>query len=452
MKQTKVGRTLKAVGILLALVLLVEFFILSPRIFGRFTNRDAEPSADTSFFAQADDEVQPLPSAEPSATPPPIVSHASSTPTKMPTPTLVQADTPTAEPEPTESAEVAQKEATPTPTEPPAKPTATPTPPITKTPLPNAFAVNSIIFQEQDDYWNAGPANIAMLLSYWGDKTTEQEVKEALSFVSDKHVTPAEIVTYVEENSDVNIMLRYGGSLDLLKQLIAAGFPVMVQRSFSLPGDVGWSGHYTLINGYNEQRNTFLTMDSYVGAFQVYGAEHIEETWRAFNYAFLVLYQSEREAELYGAIDEWANQRWSLQHALVKATEEAASLPGLKRYFALYNRGTTLTKLGRYEEAATAFDQAANTFTGLSDFEKPHRMTWYQPDLYEAYYQVGRYQQVIDSADTALELAGADVLEESLLWRGLARQAFGEEDSAEADIARAIELNPSLEQLLPEDG
>ena len=46
---------------------------------------------------------------------------------------------------------------------------------------------------------------------------------------------PYEMVDFVNEHTTYKAMFRYGGDLDLLKRLIAAGFPVITEKGIYEP-------------------------------------------------------------------------------------------------------------------------------------------------------------------------------------------------------------------------
>ena len=51
----------------------------------------------------------------------------------------------------------------------------------------------------------------------------------------DRNVNPEELVYYVRTHAGwLNAEFRVGGDIELLKQLVAAGFPVMIEESFYL--------------------------------------------------------------------------------------------------------------------------------------------------------------------------------------------------------------------------
>jgi len=72
----------------------------------------------------------------------------------------------------------------------------------------------------------------------------------------------------------------------------------------------------------------------------------------------------------------------------------------------------------------------------------PWRMLWYQFGPYEAYYGVGRYEDVITLATVTLNVVGN--LEESYYWRGLAYLAQENVDRARSDFGAALQYNPSF--------
>jgi tetratricopeptide (TPR) repeat protein len=67
---------------------------------------------------------------------------------------------------------------------------------------------------------------------------------------------------------------------------------------------------------------------------------------------------------------------------------------------------------------------------------------WYQTGPYWAYFWSGRYQDVINLANTTLlEWISDPTLEESIYWRGKAYLAQGRRDEAIADFRETIRLN-----------
>lgn len=145
-------------------------------------------------------------------------------------------------------------------------------------------------------------------------------------------------------------------------------------------------------------------------------------------------------------LGDWADNDWANRHALELATREFAELTGVDQYFALYNLGSVNVSLLDYAAAAQAYDRAFLAYAQLPDDGlRPFRMVWYQTGPYFAYYYTGRYQDVLDLANTTFAtIQERLVLEESLYWRGMAKVALGDTSGAEADFRKSLEIHPNF--------
>lgn len=330
-------------------------------------------------------------------------------------------------------------------------PEATPTITLTPTPLPPQTRLEGVVHEYQS--WNnCGPANLAMALSFWGWKEDQRAVAEYTKpNARDKNVMPWEMVDFVQQKTEFKAITRSGGNLQILKSLIAAGFPVLVEKGFEGPKFDGWMGHYQVLTGYNDDRKVFNAQDSYNGPNQVVEYDKLLNNWRAFNYLFIVVYPPEREVQVYEILGLLADEGFSFEHAAQLALEETAVLKGRDLYFAWFNRGTSLVNRKDYAAAATAFDAAFANYPAIPEKERPWRMLWYQTGPYFAYYYSQRYQDVIDLATATLKAASEPILEESYYWRARAEMALGDNEAAIEDLRTSLKHHPnfapSLEQL-----
>jgi tetratricopeptide (TPR) repeat protein len=277
---------------------------------------------------------------------------------------------------------------------------------------------------------------------YW---TTARDQRDTLAYLrphpDDYNVMPEEMLAFVETQTGLKALMRVGGDIDLLKRLLAAGFPVVIEKGHH-PSDDWWMGHYVVVSGYDDARERFITQDSLVMADLPVPYQEISgRWWRDFNYLYLVIYPPERETHLLDLLGSHADPMVSLQHALERASQETQVLQGRDLFFAWYNKGSSLASLGQYGPAAEAYDQAYAVYQALSEKERPWRVGWYQTGPYQAYYHSGRYQDVIQLANSTLGVFAKPPLEESLYWRGLAREASGDLDGAIADFKLAVDLN-----------
>ena len=340
--------------------------------------------------------------------------------------------------------------ATPTPTLAPDIPAVTPLPTATPTypptPIPEKVILEGIRYENQS-FNNCGPANLSMGLSFWGWPGDQRDTRLYLRpnlEVDDKNIMPEEMVRFVETQTDLKALTRVGGDLDLIKRLLAAGFPVIIEKGHHPPDD-WWMGHYMVINGYNDNKSRFIAQDSLGKPDTLLSYDDVIPWWRNFNYVYIVIYPPDREDEVHRLLGPRLDAAYDYQQTAQRAREEIASLEGRDLYFAWFNLGSSLVELGDFAGAAEAYDQAFAINAGLPDKQRLYRMLWYQTGPYAAYFRSGRYQDVIDLGNATLSWLGKADLEETLYWMGLARQATGDMDKAIQNFKRAAELNPNYD-------
>jgi tetratricopeptide (TPR) repeat protein len=287
-----------------------------------------------------------------------------------------------------------------------------------------------------------------MGLSYWGWQGERTDVGPLLKpFEKDKNVMPYEMADYVQTYTNLNALVRHGGTLETLKKLIAAGFVPLIEKGIvirDINGKLGWMGHYSTITGYDDAKKVFITQDSYFEPNFKVSYDDLLWQWRSFNYIFLVIYPPEREAELLDLLGPYADPQTAFQIAAQTAAEEAVRLDGVEKFFAYFNRGTSLVNLQDYAGAASTYDQAFALMAGLAEKDRPWRMMWYQTGPYFAYYYTGRYQDAERLATTTLDAAAEPFLEESYVWRARARLALGNRAGAAEDVRKALEYHPGF--------
>jgi tetratricopeptide (TPR) repeat protein len=325
-------------------------------------------------------------------------------------------------------------------------PPPSPVPSATWVPLPGSISLNGIRHEYQQ-FNNCAPSSLSMVLSYWG-WTGDQYVTRAYlrpNFeTDDKNVNPYEIVDYVKSQTQYDAVWRVGGDMDTLKRLLAAGFPVLIEKGLEDPHDHSWLGHYQILSGYDDARGQFLVFDSYEGPPEAYGVSYdtIGQFWRHFNFVYVVIFPPERAADVNAILGANADPQANFRNAADLALAEAASLQGREQFFAWFNVGSNLVYLQDYANAAQAYDNAFSLYSGLPEKERPWRLLWYQDGPYNAYYHTGRYQDVINLAHSTLVNVDKPVLEETYYWRGMAKEGMGDRQGAIEDLTRAYNLNP----------
>lgn len=326
-------------------------------------------------------------------------------------------------------------------------PSPSPVPSPTWAPIPERISLTGIRHEYQK-FNNCAPSSLSMVLSYWGWSGDQFQTRAYLrpSFeIDDKNVNPSELVEYVVKNTQYDALWRVGGDLPTLKRLLAAGFPVLIEKGLEDPHDHSWLGHYQILSGYDDARGQFLVYDSYEGPPEAYGVPYdpIAQFWRHFNFSYVVVFPPERAAEVNALLGANADPHTNFRNAASLALAETVSLAGREQFFAWFNLGTSLVQLQDYAGAAQAYDMAFSLYAGLSGQERPWRLLWYQDGPYNAYYHTGRFQDVINLAHSTLINVDRPVLEETYYWRGMARAALGDRQGAIEDLTRAYTLNPN---------
>jgi tetratricopeptide (TPR) repeat protein len=337
------------------------------------------------------------------------------------------------------AAAIATVTRTPQPTAPPTRQAATPAP------VAQAAPEATLQLSGMAHFWqtwnNCGPATLAMDLSYFGVKLGQDKVAAVLRpYKDDKNVNPWEMAEFARSQG-LRAVARVNGDTDRLRALLQAGVPVLIETWYE-PKPKDGMGHYRLLVGYDDAAREWIAYDSYdshgIKKDQPYAGirmpyDQLEALWRVFNRTYIPVYDEARAAAVEAIIgpdlDDTAMWQRSLRSAedAVHADEQDA--------FAWFNAGSSLAALGDYERAAEAFDQARR-------IRLPWRMLWYQFAPFRAYYEVGRYDEVIALADATLKTGKS--LEEVYYWKGMAQKANGDPGSAANSWRAALQFNPNF--------
>lgn len=333
--------------------------------------------------------------------------------------------TPTASPTPTQTATI-------TPT-----PVVSPTPRPTPTPLPEQVRFDPPPYEKQDIN-NCGPATLSMFLWYFGWKGDQFTISDLIKPIpQDRNVNIDELLFYTRNYAGwLRSEFRVGGTIEQMKALLAAGFPVIVEESFLFeeyywPNDDRWAGHYLLLTGYDDASQIFLAQDSFYGANQRVSYTTLDEGWQTFNRVYFFAYMPDQEPLIRDILGEDWDARENRQRALDTARAETVTDP--ENPFAWFNLGSNLVYFERYNEAAQAYDRAREI--GL-----PQRMLRYQFGPFFAYFNMNRNQDLLALTEYALQITPN--AEEALLWRGWALYRDGKRGDAVVSFQKALEARP----------
>ncbi|MBK8988647.1 MAG: C39 family peptidase [Chloroflexi bacterium] len=335
--------------------------------------------------------------------------------------------------------------------QPTVQPTPTAIPSPTAAPLPTAVRLTGLQITPQK-FNNCGPTNLSLVLNYYGQPDDQFDVAAVIRpTYDDRNVSPEEMADYVNEHTPLRAAVYRGGSQEMLRQLLAAGYPVIVEKGLLPNAWEGWMGHYLTLIGYDETQQQFISLDTFLGPWDGSGRldsyESFADHWSHFNFAFLVVYPPEKAEQVANLVGETMRQPLTMwRQAAEQAQQQTTAAPD--DAFAWFNLGSSLTRLGAltgeaayYQNAAAAFDRALAA--GL-----PWRMLWYQFELYEAYLANGRYPDVLTLTAATLQSSGGQFVEETHLYRGYALLAQGDKTAARAAWQQALAIKPDQAQAI----
>jgi len=328
-------------------------------------------------------------------------------------------------------------------------PSATPEPSPSPTvePLPEQASLEGLSVVKQG-FNNCGPANLTIILNFWGNETTQEEAAAYLKpNREDRNVSPWQIEEYVNDFTELRALARSGGELEMVKRFIAAGIPVVIEKGYEPNSTEGWYGHYLTVYGYDDSRQEIYTRDTNSGPFdgspRSDSYDDFQYWWQQFNYTFYVVYRPEQEGLVHSIIPgQLLDDRSMWEYTTQVATQEVSADPG--NVFALFNLGVSQTRLGEltgeaayYERGAVAFDQARAI--GL-----PPRTLYYEHRPFMAYWKIGRLADVLELADALLATTGGRFVEEIYWFQGHALAGQGNLAGARDAYVSALEVNSNF--------
>jgi tetratricopeptide (TPR) repeat protein len=348
----------------------------------------------------------------------------------LPTATLAPAEVPTSEPTPVQIVPAQNPIVIPSLAAPGAKQAARSTPASNQ-------GIDVLLTGAKQEYqlWNnCGPATLSMNLGFLGWQGSQVDAAKFLKpDQEDKNVSPYQMVEYAR-SVGFNALERVNGTPELVKAMLRVGVPVLIEKGFEPEDDLGWMGHYELIVGFNDLKQEFIAMDSYLGPYQAVPYDQFDKYWRQFNRTYLAIYPNDKAEQVTALLGDQLDDVTMWTGSLAAAQQEAAANPNDP--FAWFNLGTSYVALQDWPNAAAAYDHARQL--GL-----PWRMTWYQFGWFDAYLRTGRYEDVLALADATIKVTPN--IEEMFYYKGMALQALGNFDAARSQFELALKYNPNFE-------
>lgn len=288
--------------------------------------------------------------------------------------------------------------------------------------LPRAFRLRGMRLVWQQ-YNRCSAAALSMMLWYHGwNGTYDMTIRALNPHLGDVSVRSDEMIAFVEQQG-LRAAARTGGTLDILRGLVAAGFPVLVENEYN-PTPGNWTGHNRVIMGYDDAAGLLYAYDSSLGSGasgqgRTFRYDDFDKLWKSFNRAYMVVYPPEAETEIQAILgNQWDTTYNALWTSFQAESDLAADV---KDPYAWFNMGMAQLALNNPERAVIAFDAA-------QEVGVPTRLLWYQFAPFEAYLQAGRYEDALALGQRVINSTSG--VEEIYYYMGEAYARLGNPENA----------------------
>ncbi|XWX03636.1 C39 family peptidase [Aggregatilineales bacterium SYSU G02658] len=309
--------------------------------------------------------------------------------------------------------------------------------------LPSSVRLDGLAMVWQDVN-RCSAAAFTIQLSYWIEEPVNY--REVIGRMNpnprDLSVRVEEMVEIAQERYGLMGVVRRGGTLELMKALVAAGFPVLVENSYYEGGNAArdWMSHNRVLMGYDDALGEFYVFDSLLGngpdrRGRAFAYDDFDRRWLAFNRDYVVLFPPERAATVQLILGEMWDEAANARFVIEQAQADLEIVPSrMDRAFALLNLAYGYFHTGQLEAAVAAVDEAL----GMNAL--PWRYFWYEFTALDVYVAAGRYddvQRIVSS--TLAGLTG--IVEELYYYAGVAAEAQGDTRRALNNYRAAVQGN-----------
>ncbi|GGO33439.1 C39 family peptidase [Deinococcus humi] len=257
---------------------------------------------------------------------------------------------------------------------------------------------------------NCAPVTALTVLGYYGTSVTQATAAAAMKdYPGDPQVSSLELAAYLGKFG-LRSVIRYAGDVEVLRELVSRGFPVVVQQRLKSGSNVA---HFRTVYGYS--RGAFLLSDPLRGpALRLSNAE-MTDLWRFYNGEYLVAYPPAREGEVQAAMGDDFNATANWRHARMHGEQDVKARPGDP--YAWWGLAKATLRLDDAATAAQQFDRAVNL--GV-----PTIYYLYRQEAFEAWTLAGWYTKTLQITGRALDAFPKS--KELLKFRELAEGALEE--------------------------
>ncbi len=237
---------------------------------------------------------------------------------------------------------------------------------------------------------NCAPVTALTVLGYFGTRVTQPQAAAAMKdYVGDPQVSSLELAAYLGRFG-LRSVIRYAGDAERLRELVAQGFPVVVQQRLRPGSNVA---HFRTVYGYSAGR--FLVSDPIRGAALRLTTAEMLDLWRYYNGEYLVAYRPDQEAQVRRVLGTDFNVSANWQHAQEHGLQDVKARPGDP--YAWWGLAKANLRLGDAPAASRQFERAVSL--GV-----PTLYYLYRQEAFEAWLKTGQFTAILTLTRRALKL------------------------------------------------
>lgn len=291
-------------------------------------------------------------------------------------------------------------------------------------------------YQVFQTFNNCGPASLSMALSFFGIHKTQAELgqdirpyQNSAGDNDDKSSTLDELALEAEKFGLV-AYARPHGNIQLLEQLVAQDFPVIIETTLHLADDIG---HYRVVKGYDSAMQMLIQDDSFEGHNLYYSYADINTMWKMYDNAYVVLVPKSKQKIAEQILGKDLDIKTAWREAADVNREALSKNPD--DVYARFNLSVALYYLGDYSGSVEEFEKVQSKL--------PFRTLWYQIEPIQSYYMLGRYDKVFQITDQILN-TGNRAFSELYLIRGDIYKKQGNKQAAKSEYEKAVFYNVGM--------
>ncbi|OGM05686.1 hypothetical protein A2125_00170 [Candidatus Woesebacteria bacterium GWB1_43_5] len=291
-------------------------------------------------------------------------------------------------------------------------------------------------YQTFQTFNNCGPASLSMTLRYFGISVSQHTLGDQLrpyqvaSGDNDDKSTTLPEMAKKAESYGLLAYHRPNGNIELIKQFISAGIPIITRTWTKVNEDIG---HFRVIKGYDDAKGVIIQDDSLQGENLEFSYDEFNILWSKFNYEYLVLTRADQKDLAETILGKNLIESIAWENAAALSNAEVAKNP--QNIDAIFNRSVAYYHLAKYKEAAADFEKV--------ELSLPFRTLWYQIEPILTYQKLKNYDRVLLITQRVID-KGNRAFSEAYQIRGEVYQEQEKTDKAQTEFEKVLIYNKNF--------